>query len=181
VYFVIGLTANPSGAVVYLRNIATPVLLFQVFALVAYRHRVSIMSALVVLAFLLAAYGYLELFAHDALFRTINADVYMRWRLKEDFDAGAWVKELHETGRVIRSYLDTLLVDFLNTPLTQDLGLQFYRLLGPNFHFISYAYALAFSCVFLCASGRWWFGALVLPLLLVVGSKGALIFTILTT
>jgi DNA-binding transcriptional regulator of glucitol operon len=179
VYFVIGLTVNPAGAVVYLRNIATPVLLFQVFALVAYRHRVSIMTALLTLALCLIAYGYLELFTHDALFRTINADVYMRWRIKQDFDAGAWVKELHETSRVFRSYLDTLLVDFLNTPLTQDLRLQFYRLLGPNFHFISYAYAVAFFCVFLCASGRWWFGALALPLLLVVGSKGALIFTIL--
>jgi hypothetical protein len=179
VYFVIGLTANPAGAAVYLRNIATPVLLFQVFVLVAYRHRISIMAALLTLGIFLVAYGYLELFAHDALFRTINADVYMRWRIKQDFDAGAWLKELHETGRVIRSYLDTLLVDFLNTPLTQDLRLQFYRLLGPNFHFISYAYALAFFCVFLCASGRWWFGLLVLPLLLVVGSKGALIFTVL--
>jgi hypothetical protein len=178
-YFVVGLMANPSGAAVYLRNIATPVLLFQVFVLVAFRHRVSIMAAFVALAVVLALYGYCELFAHDALFRTINADVYMRWRIKQDFDAGAWVKELHETGRVIRSYLDTLLVDFLNTPLLRHLDLQFYRLLGPNFHFISYAYALAFFCVFLCASGRWWFGALALPLLLVVGSKGALIFAVL--
>jgi hypothetical protein len=181
VYFVIGLTANPAGAAVYLRNIATPVLLFQVFALVAYRYRVSVMTAFVALGLFLVVYGYLELFAHDVLFRTINADVYMSWRIKQDVDAGAWVKELQETGRVLRTYLDTLLVDFLNTPMLQHFQLQFYRLLGPNFHFISYAYALAFFCVFLCASGRWWFAALALPLLLVVGSKGALIFFLLAT
>jgi hypothetical protein len=178
-YFVIGLAANPSGAAVYLRNIATPILLFQVFCLVAYRHRVAVTAPFLALALGLVAYGYLELLAHDALFRTINADVYMNWRIKQDFEAGIWVREMHETGRVMRSYLDTLLVDFLNTSLLQHLELRFYRLLGPNFHFISYAYALAFFCVFLCASGRWWLAVPALPLLLVVGSKGALIFALM--
>jgi hypothetical protein len=179
VYFVLGLAANPSGAVIYLRNIAMPILLFQVYALVAYRHRVALMAPLFAIALFLVAYGGLELFAHDALFRIINADVYLNWRIKQDYEAGVWVKELHETGRVMRSYLDTLQVDFLNTPLLQHLQLRVYRLLGPNFHFISYAYALAFFSVFLCASGRWWFATLSVPLLLVVGSKGALIFALL--
>ena len=57
----------------------------------------------------------------------INGDVYLNWRIKQDYEAGVWVKELHETGRVMRSYLDTLLVDFLNTPLLQHLELRFYR------------------------------------------------------
>ena len=178
-YFVIGLAANPSGAIVYMRNIATPILLFQVFAFVAYRHRLSMTIPLLVLALFALGYGYLELLAHDALFRSINGDVYLNWRIKQDYEAGVWVKELHETGRVMRSYLDTLLVDFLNTPLLQHLELRFYRLLGPNFHFISYAYALAVFCVILCATGRWWYGALALPLLLIVGSKGALVFAVL--
>jgi hypothetical protein len=178
-YFVIGLMANPSGAVAYMRNIATPLLLFQIFAFVAYRHRLSMTGPLLAIALFALAYGYLELFAHDALFRAMNGDVYVSWRIKQDYEAGIWVKDMHETGRVWRSYLDTLLVDFLNTPLLQHLELRFYRLLGPNFHFISYAYALACFCIILCASGRWWYAALALPLLLVVGSKGALIFAVL--
>jgi hypothetical protein len=178
-YFVIGLASNPSGAVAYLRNIATPILMFHVFACVAYRHRLSITAPLLAIALFSLVYGYIELLAHDALFRAVNGDVYVTWRIKQDYEAGVWVKELHETGRVMRSYLDTLLVDFLNTPLLQHLQLRFYRILGPNFHFISYAYALAFFCVVLCAAGRWWYAVLALPLLLVVGSKGALIFAVL--
>ena len=178
-YFVVGLAANPAGAIVYTRNIATPVLLFQTFAFVANRYRLSMTAPLLALAMVALAYGYLELLAHDALFRAINGDVYLNWRIKQDYEAGVWVKDLHETGRVMRSYLDTLLVDFLNTPLLQHLELRFYRLLGPNFHFISYAYALAFFCIFLSASGRWWYIVLAVPLLLIVGSKGALIFAVL--
>ena len=47
----------------------------------------------------------------------------------------------------MRSYLDGLEIDFLNTPLLRDLGLSTYRILGPNFHFISFAYVLAFFSV----------------------------------
>jgi hypothetical protein len=178
-YFVIGLAANPSGAIAYLRNIATPILLFQVFALVAYRHRLSLTAALVAMAIFEAVYGYLELFAHEALFDLVNGDVYVNWRISQSYEAGVWLKELNATGRVMRSYLDTLVVDFLNTPLLANLELQFVRILGPNFHFISYAYALAFFSVILFAIGRWWYALLALPLLLVIGSKGALIFAVL--
>jgi hypothetical protein len=178
-YFVIGLAANPSGAIAYLRNIATPILLFQVFALVAYRHRLSLTAALMAMAIFEAVYGYLELFAHDALFDLVNGDVYVNWRISQSYESGVWLKDLNETGRVMRSYLDTLVVDFLNTPLLADLGLQFVRILGPNFHFISYAYALAFFSVILFAIGRWWYALLALPLLLVIGSKGALVFAVL--
>jgi len=72
-----------------------------------------------------------------------------------------------------------MVVDFLNTPAFADLGLRFYRLVGPNFHPISYAYALAFFTVVLFAVGRRWYAVLALPLLLIVGSKGALVFSVL--
>ena len=54
-----------------------------------------------------------------------------------------------------------------------------YRLVGPNFHSISFAYALAFLSVVLTAGRRWWFALLAFPLLVVIGSKGALIFVLL--
>jgi hypothetical protein len=130
VYFVIGLASNPSGALTYLRNIATPVLMFHIFACVAYRHRLSITAPLLAVALFSLAYGYVELLAHDELFRAVNGDVYVTWRIKKDYEAGVWVKELHETGRVMRSYLDTLLIDFLNTPLLQHLKLRLYRISG---------------------------------------------------
>jgi hypothetical protein len=181
IYFVVGLTANPSGAIIYLRNIVAPFLLLQIFAVFAYRHRISMSCALVAIASLTLLYGYLELFAHDNFLRLVNGDTYINWRVKESYEAGVQLKELQETGRVMRSYLDALEIDFLNTPLFRDLGLSVYRIVGPNFHFISFAYALAFFSVVLAALGRWWYVVVALPMLLVVGSKGALIVTVLVT
>jgi hypothetical protein len=179
VYFVLGLAANPSGALIYLRNIVAPFLLLQIFAVVAYRHRVSTVSALVAIASFTLLYGYFEFIAHDSLMYLVNGDTYLYWRTRDE--QSKWLMELHEMGRVMRSYLDALAIDFLNTPLLRDLGLSTYRILGPNFHFISFAYALAFFSVVLAALGRWWYVLLALPLLLVIGSKGALIFTVLVT
>ena len=178
VYFVVGLAANPSGAIVYLRNIVTPILMFQVFALVTCRHRLSITAPLIVMALVALLYGYFECFAHDDLHRLVNGDTYLTLRT---YEPNMWLKELHETGRVIRSYLDTMEVDFLNTPLLADLGLRFYRIVGPNFHSISYAYALAFFSIVLFAAGHWWYCLLALPVLLIVGSKGALVLVALVT
>jgi hypothetical protein len=175
VYFVLGAAQNPQGALVYVRNIAAPFLLFQIFAIVAYRNRMSMSGAMLAMAVVAVAYGYFELFTHDALLSVINGDDYLSWRTKQDRDAGVWVRELQENGRVIRSYLDTLVVDFLNTPFLSGLDLKFYRILGPNFHFISYAYALTFFVIVLTATGRPWFAIITFPLLLIIGSKGALI------
>jgi hypothetical protein len=179
VYFVLGLAANPSGALIYLRNIVAPFLLLQIFAVVAYRHRVSTVSALVAIASFTLLYGYFEFIAHDSLMYMVNGDTYLYWRTRDE--QSKWLMELHEMGRVMRSYLDALAIDFLNTPLLRDLGLSTYRILGPNFHFISFAYVLAFFSVVLAALGRWWYALLAVPLMLVIGSKGALIFTVLVT
>src|SRR5205085_5211168 len=56
-----------------------------------------------------------------------------------------------------------------------DFNIQLYRLVGPNFHSISFAYALTFFAIVLAAAGRWWWPLLTLPALLVIGSKGALV------
>jgi hypothetical protein len=174
-YTAIGYLSNPAGALVYMRNIAAPFFLFQIFAIVAYQNRLSISAASLVMASAALLYGYFEVFAHETLLSLVNGDTYLEWRTRQDHDAGIWLKELQQSGRVIRGHLDTMVVDFLNTPLLGNLGLRFYRILGPNFHFISFAYALAFFVVLLAAGGRPAYAVFALPLLLLVGSKGALI------
>jgi hypothetical protein len=178
-YFLVGFTQKPTSAASYLRNIATPFFLFQVFALIAYCNRVAVTRALMVIVGIAILYGYLELFAHSTLFPIFNGDDYLRLRMTNEFESGIWVKEMHRSGLVIRSYLDTMRIDFLNTPWLSDLDLTFYRLVGPNFHSISYAYTLAVLSIFLAAAGSPWFALAAFPLLLVVGSKGALSFTLL--
>ena len=174
-YFTLGLAASAESAATYLRNIAAPILLFQIFALIAYRYPVPFIKPLVIVAVITAAYGFGELFAQQHLFSLINGDAYIELRVRQDHEAGVWVREMQETGRVMRNYLDTMTIDFFNTPLFTDLGLRFNRLLGPNFHSISYAYALSFLAMILTATGHWWWLVLLLPLLVIVGSKGAII------
>jgi len=176
-YFCLGLLANPIGATVYLRNITTPIFLFQVFAIVAYRNRITITGALIVIAVVALLCGYLELLENEKWFRLIHGDGYFKWATLRDYESGTWLRELKETGRVYRGFLDTTEVDFLNTPLLGDLGLRFHRLVGPNFHPISFAYVLAFFAIVLSALGQWWYLILAIPLLLVIGSKGSLLFT----
>jgi hypothetical protein len=177
-YFLIGARIDPSGASVYLRNIAAPFLLFQIFAIVAYRYRVSVTTALILIATAALIFGYIELLAPEKLFRLINGDIYLKWRMKQEYESGAWLKEMHETGRVYRGYLDAMVINFLNTPFLSDLGLRFHRIVGPNFHSISFAYCLAVFSVLFVAIGHWWFAILAFPVLLVIGSKGALLLVV---
>jgi len=85
-----------------------------------------------------------------------------------------------ETGRVFRSDLDAVTTQFLNTSLLGDLGIRIPRLLGPNFHPISYAYALGFFSLILAATGGLAYWLLSLPLLVIIGSKGALVMVLLS-
>lgn len=174
-YFVLGLVSHAESAVTYLRNIAAPFLLFQICLVTAYRSPVEFTKPLVIVAALATGYGFLELFAQEPLLRLVNGDIYVGLRVRQEYESGVWLRQLQDTGYVMRSYLDSLTIDFLNTPLLPDTNIKLYRLLGPNFHSISFAYALAILAMILGASGRWWWSLLVLPPLLVIGSKGALV------
>ena len=111
------------------------------------------------------------------LFELTNGGTYVELSSRVN-DPAAWLKELQQYGRVLRSYFDTLAVDFLNTPLLGDLRITVHRLLGPNFHAISYAYALAFFALVLAASGNVLYLLAAAPLLLLIGSKGAIVLVI---
>lgn len=178
IYFVVGIAGYSDRALIYLRNIVTPFLLFQIFMIIAYTSRVTIAKATIVLAFAALAFGYVEAFAYDQFFPLFHGDVYQTLRVREDYDAGIWVRELRETGRVFRSFRDAMTIGAFNTPFLSDLQLQFYRPGGANFHPISYAYAIAIFGIVLTVIGHWWFALLALPLLFIIGSKGAVILLV---
>jgi hypothetical protein len=179
-YFMIGLMSNPTNAAIYLRNLATPLMLFDIFAVVAARFRLTIQAAFVVMACAIVAYGYAELFFHEPLLKLVNGDVYLRLENQGMKDAGVWVSEMRETGRVFRNDLDALEVELLNTPLLGNHGIRLFRLMGPNFHPISYAYALAAFSLIAAATGSLLYWVFSLPLLIVIGSKGALALLLLS-
>ena len=178
-YFALGLSLQVESPIAYLRNIAAPFLLFQICLLIAYRWDVEFIKPLVIVAAIATAYGLFEMLAQQQLFWLFNGDVYVSLRVRQEYESGVWLRQLQETGYVMRSYLDSLVIDFLNTPLLPDLEIRLYRLVGPNFHSISFAYALVIFSMILAATGRWWWPILVLPPLLVIGSKGALLTLLL--
>lgn len=181
IYFCLGLAVSPMGAVVYLRNIATPFMLLQIFALVAYRSRVDITGPVTLIALIAVAYGYVELVCQGALYSLVHGDTYLTLGMRDSMDSGYWARQVHDTGFVLRSYLDTMKIDLLNTPLLADWNITLSRIVGPNFHSISFAYCLAGLAIMLSATGRWWFTLLILPLVLAISSKGALVLLLLVS
>jgi hypothetical protein len=179
-YFAIGMMSDARSAVIYLRNIGTPLLLFQVCLISASRAgpgTIALMAPVGVFALL---YGYAELVGRSTLYTLVNAWSYIDLNMTQERNAGTWLRELQETGRVIRGVEDRFKVDILNTSLLSDLNIQVYRLLGPNFHSISFGYALCFFCLPFMAAGRWFMVLASLPVLLVIGSKGALMVLLAT-
>jgi hypothetical protein len=118
-------------------------------------------------------YGYLEQIFRMDFLSLFHGDLYIQRGLKEQIEAGVWEKALRETGFVLRGLEDTMMTTFFNTQFFSDLLPPVFRNGGPNFHPISYAYALSIMSAWLLFSGRWLLPIAALPLLMLIGSKGA--------
>lgn len=169
----IGLVKNGSAAIIYTRNIVTPILLFHIMLLISGRMRVGIGPMIQVYAALFFAGGWFEVLAHREWLTLISG--YMYWSLNTSplFGTGYWEQILAQTGFVYRDLDDFFRINLFNTPLFS--GITVLRLHGPNIHAVSFAYALAFLALYLLASGRLIFAALALPLLVLASAKGAFV------
>lgn len=108
-----------------------------------------------------------------------NGDLYIERDIRRQIESGQWEKTMHETGFVLRGLKDVMMTTFFNTPLFAHILPPVFRIGGPNFHSISYAYALAIVSAWLLFRGRWLLPLAALPLLLVIGSKGAMFLLLL--
>ncbi|MDR3473095.1 MAG: hypothetical protein P4M09_15655 [Devosia sp.] len=173
-YFALGSAhGNPRDAVVYFRNTLTPLACFHVAVVAASLYRIDLRKSLIWLGAAAIAYGYCELFFTLDFLGLFNGDLYVQRQLARQIDTGAFEKVLQETGYVILNMQDMLTTTFFNTPIFKDILPRIYRIAGPNFHQISYAYALCTISVWLLFRRNWILALFALPLLLVVGSKGA--------
>jgi hypothetical protein len=179
VFFVLGLPIDSRGASIYLRNIGLPVLLFQICLLVASRYALAMRETAALLLALMVACGYFELLAIRSWLDLTNGWTY--WDLASaarrqtvEFD-----REARASGMVIGDIVDFLSSSLFNTNLLNDLHIRVVRLQGPNFHPISFGYALAIFSLFVAVHGRWLLPLAALPLLLVIGAKGALALLVL--
>jgi len=178
VYFVAGLAINPRNAAVYLRNIGLPILLFQMFLIVAARYELATPSVASAFLGLMLLCGYLELLAPHLWFAATNGLHYLDLAYASYFTSPTVVKSATDTGAVVTNVLDFLKTDFLNTSLFADLDLKVQRLQGPNFHPISFGYLLASFMGFAAAHGRWPPALAALPLLLQTSAKGPLVLVL---
>lgn len=179
-YFALGLLSNPSGAAVYLRNVITPIMVLQICLLVSYHRRPQLTPTLLLFGGLILLFGYLELFLQMDFLSLFNGDTYIRMRLKEGVDSGVWIRQMQETGLVIRDFADTLKISLFNFSFFSDLNIRIYRLAGPNLHSISFAYAICFFAIGLAAMRRYLYLLAALPIIVIVGSKGAIAYLLLT-
>ncbi|MDA4848345.1 hypothetical protein [Hoeflea poritis] len=181
IYFLFGYARFGDTAIIYLRNITTP-LFVLVVALVASRaYDLRYTQAFALLTAVLLLFGYLEFAFGRAFWEAVNGDHYARLsstslRL---YPLGPWVEAMQHTGYVTRDPFESARVYLFNFAFFEELGKMFRRPEGPNFHAISYAYAIGVLVLALLAKGRWIYLLASLPLLFLVGSKGATAFLIL--
>ncbi|MDB5560815.1 MAG: hypothetical protein JWN11_233 [Hyphomicrobiales bacterium] len=170
---------DPKDAIVYFRNTITPLACFHIALVAATLYRIDLRKSLSWLGTGAVIYGYLELtFTMDFL-GLFHGDLYIERDITRQIETGVWEKTLQETGFVLRNLQDVMTTTFFNTPLFGDIFPAVFRIGGPNFHSISFAYALSVISVWLLFKGRWVLPVAALPLLLVIGSKGAMIMLLL--
>ncbi len=180
VYLAIGaVRGEPRDAIVYFRNTIAPLACFFVALIGAALYRVELRRPLAFIAAVAIAYGYCELFLTLDFLSLFNGDKYIELQMAQQIETGYWEERLAETGFVFRGLEDVFLSSFFNTPLLEDILPSVWRIAGPNFHPISYAYLLGIISVLLLFSGRVLLPLLALPLLVIIGSKGAMVLLVI--
>lgn len=179
-YLALGtLTGEPRDAVVYFRNTVAPLACLHVALVSSSLYRVDLGRTLVWLGAVAIAYGYCELFFTLDFLSLFNGDLYLERNFQRQLESGMWEEELRETGFVLRGMRDVMTTTFFNTPFFKDLMPPVFRIGGPNFHAISYAYALTVISIWQVMRGRWLLLVFAAPLLMVIGSKGAMAMLLL--
>lgn len=180
VYFGIGIAVgNGKDAVIYLRGIMIPLLCLQIALACGARYRVPLAPALLVATLLIVAYGYCELLFEIDFLSLFHGDRYLWLKMQQDITSGYYSRLLAETGFVLRGVEDMMQVSLFNVTGSEHDALKVFRLSGPNFHPISYGYALALLSTWLFALRIRWVALLALPLLMFIGSKGAMVLFLL--
>jgi hypothetical protein len=178
-YFLVGFALYGMAAIIYLRNIVTPLLLFQICMLAFLRRPIRLSQAMTVLSVLVIACGFVEFVWRDAWLDLTNGYAFWERAAGPNYVTMAYDKKLAQTGIVATGLLDSFRISLFNTPLLADYDLVVMRLFGPNMHAISFAYALSFLSIFALYRGRFALSAALFVLLVLTSAKGPLILFLL--
>ncbi|MBO6540631.1 MAG: hypothetical protein JJ969_14685 [Rhizobiaceae bacterium] len=179
VYFIYGYIRTEMTAVIYLRNIVTPLLLFQICLVLFEQQQIRIGAALSGLAVLAILFGFTEFLNREFWLAATNGRAY--WELAGDANwvSLAYDKSARESGHVVTGLVDTFRIAAFNSPLLADFEIEVLRLFGPNMHAISFAYALSFLSIFCLYRARFGLAALLFVLMVLCNAKGPLIVFLL--
>jgi len=181
-YLAFGLAVgNGRDAIIYFRNLCTPVACFYVALVCGYRFRLNLLPTVVVFMLAIVLYGYCELFFKTSFLSLFNGDRYIYLRMYDELLSGAFQKQMKETGFVLRGIEDYMTVPLFNITGAGNDVIRIFRLSGPNFHPISYGYALSILGIWCMAQGVVWLPLIALPVMLFVGAKGALVLFFMFT
>ena len=178
-YFLIGFALYGITAVVYLRNIVTPLLLFQICMLAFVRQPIRLGQAMTVLSVLLVICGFVEFFQRELWLDLTNGYAFWERSQGANYVTMAYDKAFEQTGVVPTGLLDSFSITLFNSPLLEDFDIRIMRLFGPNMHAISFAYALSFFATFALYRGRLALTAALFVLLVLTSAKGPLILFLL--
>ena len=179
VYFLLGFALYGITAIIYLRNIVTPLLLFQICVLAFVRQPIRLGQAMTVLSVLLVVCGFVEFFQRDLWLDLTNGHAYWERAQGPNYVTLAYDKAFQESGIVQTGLLDSFSITLFNSPLLADYDIRIMRLFGPNMHAISFAYALSFFATFALYRGRLLLAGLLFVLLFLTSAKGPLILFLL--
>ncbi|EYS86056.1 hypothetical protein CF68_07940 [Cupriavidus sp. SK-4] len=114
----------------------------------------------------LCSYGLIEFFFPEYLYTLVSADAFQRLKFADTATAGQVSSIQDLINNSTRSYL--------NLSGQYGLDLAFMRIMGPNFHAISFAYALSFLALIEYAEKRFITFLIAATLVLLIGAKGPL-------
>lgn len=173
IYLGLGLVRGmPRDALVYFRNTVTPIATFYIGLVIAGRYRVDMGKALRLIGWVAVIYGYCELIFTFDFLSLFHGDRYLQLSFARQIESGYWEKTLEQTGFVLHSLKDAMMTRLFNLSLFGPLP-EVFRISGPPFHPISYAYGLSVIVTFTIFGGGWLLPFAAFPLLVIVGSKGA--------
>ncbi|HAT85409.1 hypothetical protein [Cohaesibacter gelatinilyticus] len=178
-YLLLGMAKNPMAASIYLRNIITPMVMFQLFFFVALRFNQPLLPFFTTVTVIVIIAGWIEMLDRPLWLDLTNGWTYWGKIMEKDILNLSWDQDAKEKGQVLLGILDSMRVDFLNTPLLGDNSIKITRMNGPNLHPISYSYALSILALIMWFSKRGWWVLPLLPLLLLASAKGSMIMIFL--
>ncbi len=181
-YFAVGLMRYGEASIFYFRNIFTPLMFLHIALISFHKYSLRFKEIITTLLIVILVYGYAEISLGQTFLELINRDEYSKLTTLSYsvYPLGPWLERMEQTGYVTRDVYESKKDYLFNFTLFSGLGRIIMRPGGTNLHSISYAYVIAVFTLTLFAMGRKVFLLAALPMLLFIGSKGAMVFLLLT-